>query len=165
MPAYGTLNDADEYHQARGNTEWIAADESARDVALLRGSEFVDRRHRHAFPGRKTGGRAQVREWPRVYASTIDGENIDSDEVPLEVEHAAYEAALRELQQPGSLAPDYVPAQQVKRQRVEGAVEVEYRDTASPDASATIVPIIAEILAPVLSAAHASPLSGSLVRV
>lgn len=149
---YGTLAAADAYHEARGNTAWGEAAEPARVAALVRGSDYVDSRYVYQrggcwasmFPGEKTGGRAQERAWPRT---GVDG--VPADEIPVEVDRATYEAAFRELTEPGSLMPDYVASGQVTREKV-GPVEVSY---AAPQASADappnmpVLPVVDRILA------------------
>lgn len=129
MSAYGTVQGADDYHSARGNLKWAAASGADREVALLRGSEYIDATFRGAWPGYKTDGRSQLREWPRTDAFVQDGAAIvalPANDVPIEVEHASYEAALRELGAPGFLTPDVIPGKQKKRVNVAGVVAVEY---------------------------------------
>ena len=128
MTHYGTLAAADAYHAARGNVAWGDAAEPARVAALVRASDYVDARYVYQrggcwasmFPGEKTGGRAQGRAWPRT---GVDG--VPDDEVPAEVERATYEAAYRELSEPGSLLPDYVASSQLTRVKV-GPIEESY---------------------------------------
>jgi hypothetical protein len=159
MAIYGTLADANAYHTARGNTAWTGTD-VVKLAALERGTDYIDGRYRwqtcgrwqSMFPGERTDGRAQEREWPRTGAEDYDGNAIPDDEVPVEVENATYEAALRELVTPGSLSPDFVPSGQVIKEKV-GPIEVGY---ASPKATANqlpnrpIIPTIDEIIAPVV---------------
>lgn len=163
MAAYGTLADANAHHAARGRTLWAAASEPLREAALVRGSDYIDQRYRRksgictipVFPGTKTGGRAQEREWPRESAVDTDGNEVPSDEVPIEVEVASYEAAYRELLEPGSLSPDYVPSQVVVKEKV-GPIDVTYSDpSATNDApNRPVVVMIDEILAPILTKAY-----------
>lgn len=128
MLHYGTMLAANDYNDVRGRAEWAEAAEPARIGALIRASDYVDSRYVYQrggcwvsmFSGEKTGGRAQERAWPRTGIK-----DIPADMVPLEVERATYEAAWRELREPGSLLPDYVPGGQVTREKV-GPVEVSY---------------------------------------
>lgn len=166
MNHYGTLAGADTYHAARGRAEWADAPEQERIAALIRGSDYVDQRYRGQagpcyrppFPGRKTGGRTQEREWPRTGATDRDGNIILTTEVPREVEHATYEAAYRELLQPGSLSPDYVPSEQVSREKV-GPIEVSYATSTDGDGvpNRPVVTVIDEILGPVLARRFCGP--------
>ncbi len=169
---YGTLAGADSYHLARGNGAWAAGAEEARIGALVRATDYIDGRYRvllasgrwsSMFPGVRTAGRGQPNEWPRTGAVDYDGDPIQPDEIPDEVERATYEAALRELAAPGSLSPDFVAAEQVTREKV-GPIEVSYADGASAGGvlpNRPIIAVIDEILAPLLR----TPAVGPAVRV
>lgn len=76
------------------------------EQALVRGTFYVDAHYRRRFPGTRASGRDQELEWPRSDATDLDGETIDSDIIPVEIRNAVCEAALRELETPGSLSPD-----------------------------------------------------------
>lgn len=145
---YGTLEAASSYHANRENTAWAQASSSPDDKrsgALLRASAWIDGRYRSRFPGKKTGGRSQVREWPRTGAVDTSSEAIASDEVPIEILDATFEAALRELVEPGSLSPDFNPTEAVKRIRKKVGdleKETEYRDvTTSSTGVASAMPV------------------------
>lgn len=128
MSYYGTTADALAYHFARGNIAWVDAGNDEQKAALLRASEYIDGTYRASFQGYKTGGRAQVREWPRTDAYVFElatWQALDSSTVPTEIESATYEAALRELT-PGYLTPDFIPSDGKKSVSVDGAVSVEY---------------------------------------
>lgn len=164
---YGTVAEADAYHAARANAAW-AGDDVVKQAALIRASVYIDGRYRKLlasgvwqslFPGVKTEGRGQAREWPRTGAEDYEGHAIPSDQVPVEVEQAAYEAALRELAEPGSLSPDFVAASTVKRQKV-GPIEEEFSVGAGADGAASVRPVISiidEMIAPVLVARYTLP--------
>lgn len=167
MAIYGTLVAADAYHAARGNAGWTGTD-ADKLAALQRATDYIDGRYRYKLPsgrwlsmftGTRTDGRSQDLEWPRTGAVDYEGNEIPDTEVPIEVESATYEAALRELTDPGSLSPDFVPASQVTKEKVD-VVEVQY---AAPQASdgmlpnRPIVPEIDEILAPLLRTPYDFP--------
>ena len=164
---YGTVAAADAYHAARANAAWTG-DDLAKQAALIRASVYIDGRYRKLlasgvwqslFPGVKTEGRGQAREWPRTGAEDYEGHAIPSDQVPVEVEQATYEAALRELVEPGSLSPDFVAASTVKRQKV-GPIEEEFSVAAGADGAASVRPVISiidEMIAPVLVARYTLP--------
>lgn len=158
MDYYGTLVDADLYNAQRGRSGWAEFSDEERIAALVRGSDYVDWRYRRtgdgcasSFPGVKTGGRSQDREWPRTGAVDRNGDPIPSDEVPVEVIRATFEAAYREALEPGSLSPDYVPSQLVTREKV-GPIEVSYSDPSKlgSNPNSPVVTVIDEILAPIL---------------
>lgn len=152
MSHYGTLTDADPYHAARGRTDWAAATTVARTEALTRASDYIDGRYRYQvagcwksmFPGTKTGGRAQEREWPRAGAQDSSGEDIPDNAVPVEVDRAMYEAAYRELTAPGSLSPDYVPTEQVTKEKI-GPIEVSYATPQGSGGMPPNLPVIAAV--------------------
>lgn len=164
---YGTVAAADVYHAARANAAWTG-DDVAKQAALIRASVYIDGRYRKLltsgvwqslFLGVKTEGRGQAREWPRTGAEDYEGHAIPSDQVPVEVEQATYEAALRELAAPGSLSPDFVAASTVKRQKV-GPIEEEFSVAAGADGAASVRPVISiidEMIAPVLAARYTLP--------
>lgn len=133
------------------------------------------------FSGVRTGGRAQVREWPRKpitadqaynrqdawgaprvpygykglpYPATVfdlDGNPIPTDAVPAEIEYATYEAALRELTSPGGLSPDYVYSGRVTSERI-GPIGVTYAGPMNgADDVRPVVTIIDDILAPLIA--------------
>jgi hypothetical protein len=168
---YGTLEGADSYHEARGNAAWAAGSDEARTGALIRATDYIDGRYRvllasgrwsSMFPGVRTAGRGQPNEWPRTGASDYDGDPIQPDEIPEEVERATYEAALRELASPGSLSPDFISSEAVTREKV-GPIEVTYADAAVAGQlpNRPVIPVIDEILAPLLR----TPAVGPAVRV
>ena len=164
---YGSVEAADQYHQDRANTAW-AGDEVAKQAALIRASVYIDGRYRKLlasgawqswFPGVKTEGRGQAREWPRAGAYDYEGNPIPADQVPVEVEQATYEAALREIVEPGSLSPDFVSASLVKREKV-GPLETEFAVSVGADAAGSVRPVISiidEMIAPVLVARYTLP--------
>lgn len=159
---YGTLTAASAYHAARGNTTWIGED-PVLNIALLRGSEYIDQAFRSAFPGFKTESRDQLREWPRLDAVDIEGIPLDSATVPDEVMWASYEASLRELVSPGSLLPDYNPGGQQKRVKVD-VIEVEFSAPHGVSSVLPIITIIRGILAPILTGSFDSGIAGRAVR-
>jgi hypothetical protein len=53
---------------------------------------------------------------------------LPSTTIPQRVKNALCEAAWRELSAPGSLSPDYVPAEAIKQEQV-GDLSVTYQDT------------------------------------
>jgi len=124
MSYYGTETGFTDYHEARGskvpklNSEEILA-------GLLVASEWLDNKYRSIYPGNKSGLREQIRDWPRYDAYDVNGDLIESGSVPVEIENATYEAALKHLCTPGLLNKDYTPPK-YKKVAVSGAVSVEY---------------------------------------
>lgn len=162
MSFYGTEAKADTYHTARGNSTWTG-DSDAKETALLRGSEYIDHNFRSSFPGYRAELRDQTREWPRAWAFDYENNAIADDEIPIEVEEATYEAALRELTDPGSLFPDFTPGQQTKREKI-GPIEVEYTSPQGLASAKVLVTRILGILHPVLTGRPNSSVAGVSVR-
>lgn len=149
MAGYGSNAAADTYHAERGNTAWAALLDAAKTVARIRGSVYIDGYYGSRFPGTKTGGRAQERAWPRTSATDRDGASIDALSVPIEVEQAAYEAALIEAVTPGKLNPTLSQLNNVRRTSV-GPVEKEFFEPGGLEDLRPMVTIIEELLAPLI---------------
>lgn len=144
MSFYGSLEGAAAYHTARGNTAWTGSDE-LKSAALLRATTWLDAKYGPRFPGCRTAGRSQARQWPRENAFDIEWSPIAADEVPAEVIDATYEAALRELVTPGSLSPDYVASERVKSERV-GPIAIEYASNGGASDVRPLLSIVDDLL-------------------
>lgn len=164
---YGTLAASKTYHAERGNTAWAAASDAALDILLLVASEFVDNNYGSSFPGWKKDLRTQERQWPRYDAFDIDDNFIPSDVIPIEVERATYEAALKELASPGTLNPDIDYTARRQSVAVSGAVSVTYADLPlRQEFFRKTLTIVDAILAPICSRSGvANSLCGSSYRV
>lgn len=136
------------------------------DTVLAKGivaSEWLDARFREVFPGRKTNGRSQEREWPRTGASDNEGYAIDSTTVPIEVKHATYEALRREAATPGILSKDYTP-NKYQRAAVSGAVSVDYTNFNGAAETQIQLQIVVDILSRILDFDDNNSLSGAACR-
>jgi len=143
MAGYGTNEGASAYWAAAGYV--IPEDATAPQIAAARqrGSLVIDR-YEPRFSGRRAGGLAQERAWPRTDASTQWGEPIGSDQIPEIVINASYEAAWLELTNPGSLSPVVTGTSTVKREKI-GQIEVEYsvnQTTSIDDLIALATPVV-----------------------
>lgn len=150
--SYASVADADAYHLARRNDAWFApgSEGDLKEAALIRATGFLDATYRARFPGYRTRRRAQALEWPRTGAYTYlpdagrsdgflasDGyrawgqgyDYLPSDQVPREIIAATCEAALRELIEPGALAPDLERGGAIRRLQA-GSVAIEYAGNA-----------------------------------
>ncbi|HYE46226.1 MAG TPA: DnaT-like ssDNA-binding protein [Caulobacter sp.] len=112
-------------------------------VLRQRGSTYLDGLYGSRYTGAPTGGYAQERAWPRTGA-TAYSMAIPDNVIPTPIIHASYAAALQEAKTPGSLAPVVTAGRQIKREKVEGAVEREYFQ-GGDDATANAVPVLAEV--------------------
>lgn len=123
------------YGTDAGLEAWLAANgyalpDTAPSLAVLRarGSAYVDG-YEVRWTGYRTAGVMQELAWPRTGASLNCVHAIPADVIPPAVVSAGYRAAWLEAETPGVLAGAAAPiGTRVKREKVEGAVEVEYFD-------------------------------------
>jgi hypothetical protein len=167
-PVYGDADGFKSYWNDRGQQAAIVAfDDSEINPALLIASGYLDAAFLSQFMGLKTGGRNQIREWPRIGVQDIYGYAIPSDVPPREVINATYEATFRQLQTPGVFFKDYTPSK-YRSVSVSGAVSVVYAIGSSAYDVQTQMPALAAILLPILTGMGSgafSPLSGRVSRV
>jgi hypothetical protein len=155
--AYASVADCATYASARGLT-FPASPEAAAEAALRRATAWVDAKYRSRFPGQRRRQRDQALEWPRVDACDREGYAIEYDLVPAEVVSATCEAAVRELAEPGSMAPDLERGGAIKRVKA-GSVEVEYSGAAGVT---TTFSVVDNALGPILR--RATPFTARAVR-
>ncbi|MGA0564166.1 DnaT-like ssDNA-binding protein [Ancylobacter sp. VNQ12] len=157
--SYVSVSDCAAYALAHG---WAfdPEPEYAAEQALRRATTWIDATYRSRFTGRRTNGRKQALEWPRVDAhdKQCPPDYIESDEVPQEIVDACCEAAIRERAEPGLLSPDLERGGDVRRLKA-GSVEVEFGASASVG---TKFSAIDNVLVGLLTAY--SPYSGRAVR-
>jgi hypothetical protein len=163
---YGNIADADTYHLARGNAAWALADTPTKEAALLIASDWIDGKYGGSFPGYPTNRPDQLRQWPRATAYYPWGTHIPDTLVPVQVERATYEVALRQVVSPGSLFVDWTAGTDKKSVSIAGAVSVTYAGSSSIYDAQLQIPAVDAILADVLNvSAGYSMYSGSSGRV
>jgi len=126
MAAYGTDD---------GFVSWLAeqgyelpATSPAPAVLRARGSGYVDSYEAY-WAGQRLAGVMQELAWPRLGAFLNCTVPVPDDLVPPAVVNASYRAAWLEASSPGILfGATVTPGQRVRREKVDGAVEVEYFD-------------------------------------
>ncbi|MDX0855958.1 hypothetical protein GOL78_15200 [Sinorhizobium medicae] len=131
MAGYGDNDGFTAYATAAGYVFPDGTTDAQKTAARQRGSLVIDR-YEPRFSGRRTGGYSQERAWPRTGSTTYYGEAIPSNEIPVAIINASYEAAFLELTNPGSLSPVVTGTQMVKREKI-GQLEVEYSTSSSTD--------------------------------
>lgn len=163
MNYYGTAAAFTSYHTERGR-DVSEYDEAAISVALLVASEWLDGSFGHRWPGYKVGDRnQQVRDWPRSWVQDREGYPVDAETVPVEIENATYEAALRHLTDPTGLLVDHTD-DRYRRVSIDGAIAVEYRGLNAMQVQKQF-PVIGNILAPIMEGGgNLSALSSGIVR-
>lgn len=107
--AYVDAAYCDIYHGDRGHTAWTDAgvNDTQKEQAIVRATDHIDRVYGWRFRGRRLT-RDQALEWPRTGAEDNDGFSFDSNSIPLLLQKATAEFALRALVY-GVLTPDGVP--------------------------------------------------------
>ena len=154
--AYCSAATVASYFTDRQNAAWTGA-APIQEAAIIRACAFLDARYRDRYPGYRVKGRNQAMEWPRIAAFTHVPDNgrstgfmdtgygiragytdygtgydyIPPTQIPHEIVSAACEAALRELVDPGSLAPDLERGGAIRLLKA-GSVEIEYSSNAVP---------------------------------
>lgn len=117
--SYVDLTWVDSYFAGRGNIEWASATDNDKLVALIKATDYLDVSYN--FVGTKASS-TQALEWPRDDAEDKYGEALTG--IPIILKKAIVELAVRALSD--TLLDDTDFSGRVKRERVEGAVEVEY---------------------------------------
>lgn len=121
-----TLAAATQYHSDRGNAAWAAlASDALREQALRRATDYMEQVYGQKWKGARMTD-AQALSWPR-YDVCANGFDVDSDVVPVAVQRACAEMALKAAA--GVLAPDV--GRLAKREKVD-VIEVEYESGAVP---------------------------------
>lgn len=142
MTVYGTAAGFTEYHEARGRSTAAWEDDEI-EAQLLVASEWIDNTFRDQFYGLRVS-MTQEREWPRTGVVDYYGNSVSSVAVPVQVERATYEAALRLLTDPDVLSRDVAP-QPYKSVSIDGALSVDFAGQAAASL-VTYMPIIGQTL-------------------
>jgi hypothetical protein len=100
--SYGNVAGFKAYHKDRGNDLPTGTSSGGIEDALVNGTDYVDRRFRTRFIGRRKED-VQRLQWPRTLARYRDGRLIDPDSLPQELLEAVYEYGLISLSE--ELAP------------------------------------------------------------
>lgn len=167
---YDTIANANAYHDARGNTVWAQAELKAREEAAIRGTDYLTRTYRERWKGIRID-QDQTLDWPRAGVLREDFFRPDTaprpvlfpglaflvgeDEIPLEVKHAFYEAALRALSE--DLIPDLERGGDIKSLKA-GSAAVEYFQSASDTKEYRAIDLL------VLPLLHSKPGQRGIVR-
>lgn len=148
--SYASEAAADSYHTDRGNAAWAAALSGAKQTALIRATEAIDRLWFGQFRGTKLL-ETQALEWPR--SDAYDRNAFALTGVPVALVRATCEAALIELGEPGALTPEQERGGAIKEENVAGAVKIVYQDWA---AGSTQYTALNQAIQPLLSSGGGS---------
>lgn len=165
--SYASLTTIDAYATKRGLTFVIGggSNEADADAAARRAFVWLNATYRGQFTGRRTQGRAQAGEWPRINAHDrqCPPEYIKGDVIPQEIIDAQCEVAIYEKAAPSGLSPSVTPAETIKRLAA-GSVEIEYAiGSGGTQDQRPVLTVINDILGSLL-AGSASSLFGQAVR-
>jgi len=95
--AYADVSFVDSYHSDRGNTAWATFAQADRESAVIRATDYIDKRFGKRFRGFRNS-KEQALEWPRLNAFDDDGYLLSgADEIPRNLKEAMAEYALRAL--------------------------------------------------------------------
>jgi hypothetical protein len=119
--SYASVSFANTYFTALNNASWTGAD-TVKEAALRKATSYID--SNYDFAGYKRT-KEQALQWPRSWVE-VDGYAIESDLVPLAVQRATAELALKSLTT--TLEPDIERAK--TRTKVD-VIEVEYSEYSS----------------------------------
>lgn len=125
--SYSDVAYADDYFAERGITAWTG-DDSQKQAWLIQATDYIQQ----VFASRFVGAKAtpdQALAWPRIFAVTRDGLELDSNMVPSAVVRACCQYALRAIQ--GPLMPDPLVSAEgynvVTSRKKVGPIEKEFR--------------------------------------
>lgn len=158
--SYVNVADCEAYCAARGLT-FASGATADKESALRRATTAIDALYGNRFAGARLNGRAQSLSWPRSGAYDANGEEIASDEIPVEVIRATCEFAVRELAEPGATMPDLERGGAVRSLKA-GSVSIEYAGNAT---ARTVYSVVDGILATLLVARQLAAFQADVSRV
>jgi hypothetical protein len=126
---YVSVSEFKAYHVDNGNAAAALLSDADIQTAGVRTTKAIDAVGLRRFVGTKLTA-AQALAWPREDGVDVYGFDIDSDVVPIYVKRACYEGMLVEAAAVGALSPSLEHGGMIKRERVEGAVDISYADGA-----------------------------------
>lgn len=135
--SYVSVSDCEAYCTAKGLV-FASGSTTDKETALRRATDAIDAIYRSRFPGVRRKYRNQAKEWPRLGAADASGYPVPYDAVPVEIKNATCEAAVRELAEAGTMAPDLDRGGAIRRIKA-GSVEVEYGANASAGSVFTVI--------------------------
>lgn len=92
--SFASVSFCDTYHAKRGNTEWAALTEEEKEIRLRRGTEFIALIGQGRWKG-EVVSEDQALPWPRYDVYDEEGVYIPHDSIPIALQRATAEAALR----------------------------------------------------------------------
>lgn len=103
--SYLSVADADQYFEDHGDPAGWTGIDSVKEAALRMATQYLDAVYGSYWRGTKYDT-DQALEWPRTGARDDNGHTYDYDDLPVKLEHATAEAALRHITETNGLLPD-----------------------------------------------------------
>lgn len=131
---YADVTAADDYISKwyGSMADWDQAAVEAKERALRIGARYIDDKQ---YNGYRTN-EDQALAWPRVELGWIDGQWIDSDEIPKKIEFANIEAALKHVQGE-SLFPDHQGTYISSESKTVGPIKKQFEYSGSKNPNKT----------------------------
>lgn len=161
--AFVSVADCTTFCEARGLTGWTerTSDPDADEAAIRRATAWLS--SAFTWKGSRTNGRDQALAWPREDVEDGEGEEVPSDELPVEIVQACCVAAAYERANPGGLTPNVTLTNRVKSKGI-GPLRKEY--FAAPMSADAVRPVLTQVrdIVSGLLATGSNGLSGRVVR-
>ncbi len=125
--SYASIADADTYATTylADTTDWDAADDDEKALALNVASRYLDRKYGRQYKGSQRLLSTQGLLWPRLGAFTPDGADLGNDEVPTLLEQSTVEVANYSIEN-GTVYPDTGNTGQLSAEKVKiDVLEIE----------------------------------------
>ena len=134
--SYESVANADIYFVDRNNATWKDTDYFDKEASLRYATQYIDGYYKWLGVRTNTD---QVLEWPRTLegGADNDGKTISSTTIPLKLKHSLFELAIENLSERLAISADR--AGMIKRERIEGAIEVEYQSGAPANKSYPLI--------------------------
>lgn len=166
--SYATRAEGDAYHVQRDNTDWIDADDHSQILALIRATDYLDRRWNYVGVQKEQSPAGQGRRWPRLNAFDREGNDVSST-LPYVFKVATMEYALRIVADAGRLMPDPTVLDEsggavtLKREKV-GPIEEETRYSEALASSPRVIQAYPEVDRMLILSGLVVPIGGYVVR-
>jgi len=126
--SYVTLSYCDTYFETKGYTTWVNGDDDLKECAIINACDYMETL---MWKGQKALS-TYVLSWPRRGVYDADGYPIYSDTIPLQVQKAQCELALRFFQNKAPLA-DVSSGDSYIIKEVVGPIEISYSSSHPPN--------------------------------
>jgi len=112
-----------EYNQYRENLGLSILDDSSAQVALIRGTSFIDNQYRALWNTKNKADDSQSLHWPQDGAVDSNGKSIANDIIPNQVKESLYQYCIKSGT---STSLDPIQKTNLKMQKLDGVGEQEF---------------------------------------